>query len=55
MDNKDDNYIYNLIINGCNCFNCINSHLFDDKLICTKYNKQVEDDDAVECWKEERE
>lgn len=52
--------INDLIINGCNCFNCKHSHLFNNKLKCrlnTKGNNNsnsnyVKEDDVKICWEE---
>lgn len=52
--------INNLVINGCNCFNCKHSHLFNDELKC-RLNAQsnngsdwilVKEDDIKMCWEE---
>lgn len=47
-----------LAINGCNCFNCAKSHLFNDVLKCTKNCEEesqyetVDEYDIKECWTE---
>lgn len=49
-----------LSINGCNCFNCGKSHLFDGFLKCSKDAKSsdgsdhkiVDEYDIKECWVE---
>lgn len=52
--------INNLVINGCNCFNCKHSHLFNYELKCGLKAQNsdgsdyilVNEDDIRMCWEE---
>jgi hypothetical protein len=47
-----DPTICELRCNGCNCFNCGNSHLMNSKLICNRIQLEVDEYDLCKEWEE---
>jgi hypothetical protein len=56
------NRIEELIMDGCDCSNCVYSHYFGEKLKCSlnaKFDdgsdyKEVDEESIIECWSDKR-